>query len=150
MDTFQKIIDHSIGYLVGRTSRAILKRLTKKFVEAGMDVSYEQWSILVHLYRRDGQTQQELSRTAVKDKAAVTRLLDGLEKKNMVLRIPDRVDKRSNLVYLTHKGKMLKNELIRLVEEMLTEAEEGISTQEMDQCKATLNRVFSNIDRLNN
>jgi DNA-binding MarR family transcriptional regulator len=148
MDTYDHVIDSSIGYLVGRTSRAIIKRLTKKFTDAGFDVSYEQWSILIHLYRKDGLTQQELSKLAVKDKASITRLLNVLEKKNIVLRIPDRSDKRSKLVYLTNKAKELKRDLIGLVEEMLKEAEMGISFEEMEQCRTTLNKIFSNFDRL--
>jgi DNA-binding MarR family transcriptional regulator len=132
MDKFDSVIDSSIGYLVGRTSRALIKRLTKKFSDAGFDVSYEQWSILIHLYRRDGQTQQELSNIAVKDKAAITRLLNVLEKKNIVLRIPDRTDKRSKLVYLTNKAKEFQKDLVALVEEMLEEAEQGIDLEEMD------------------
>lgn len=149
MDNFNRVIDSSIGYLVGRTSRAIIKRLTKKFQDAGFDISYQQWSILIHLYRRDGQTQQELARTAVKDKAAITRLLNVLEKKNIVLRVPDRTDKRSKLIYLTHKAKAFKTDLIDLVEEMLREAEQGISFEEMEQCRTTLNKIFANFDRLN-
>jgi len=149
METFEKVIDSSIAYLVGRTSRSIIKRLTKKFSDAGFDVSYEQWSILVHLYRKDGQTQQELSNIAVKDKAAITRLLNVLEKKNIVLRIPDRNDKRSKLVYLTNKAKDFKDALIAVVEELLEEAEQGISLEEMVQCKTTLNKIFANFDRLN-
>ena len=147
MDDYSKIIDQSIGYLVGRLSRAIIKRLSKKFQDAGIDVSYEQWSILVHLYRQDGQTQQALARIAVKDKAAITRLLNGLEKKNIVLRIPDRNDKRSNLVYLTNKAKELKPHLVGFVKEMLEEAEQGI---EMIRCRTTINNIFTNFDRLNN
>ncbi len=150
MDNYNAIIDSSIGYLVGRLSRAIIKRLSKKFQDAGMGVSYEQWSILVHLYRQDGQTQQALARTAVKDKAAITRLLNGLEKKNIVLRIPDHSDKRSNLVYLTNKAKELKPHLVGFVEEMLHEAEQGIDPEEMNQCRMTINRIFANFDRLNN
>lgn len=149
MEIFEKIIDSSIAYLVGRTSRSIMKRLTNKFSAAGFDVSYEQWSLLVHLYRRDGQTQQELANIAVKDKAAITRLLNGLEKKNIVLRIPDRMDKRSKLVYLTNKAKEYKPDLIAIVEELLEEAEQGIEAGEIVQCKATLNRIFANFDRLN-
>jgi DNA-binding MarR family transcriptional regulator len=148
-DNFERVIDTSIAYLVGRTSRAIIKRLTKKFADAGFDVSYEQWSILIHLYRKDGQTQQELSSIAVKDKAAITRLLNVLEKKNIVLRIPDRSDKRSKLVYLTNKAKTFQKDLMALVEEMLQEAEQGISLAEMNQCKTTLNKIFANFDRLN-
>ncbi|NOX32377.1 MAG: MarR family transcriptional regulator [Deltaproteobacteria bacterium] len=149
METFEKVIDSSIAYLVGRTSRSIIKRLTKKFLDAGFDVSYEQWSILVHLYRKDGQTQQELSNIAVKDKAAITRLLNVLEKKNIVLRIPDRNDKRSKLVYLTNKAKEFKAQLIAIVEDLLEEAEHGIEPGEIAGCKATLNKIFSNFDRLN-
>jgi len=147
MDNYERVIDSSIGYLVGRTSRAIVKRLTKKFADAGFDISYEQWSILIHLYRKDGQTQQELSNIAVKDKAAITRLLNVLEKKNIVLRIPDRTDKRSNLVYLTHKAKEFQEDLMALVEEMLREADTGISLEEMEQCRTTLNKIFMNFDR---
>jgi len=150
VDNYNKIIDQSIGYLVGRLSRAIIKRLSKKFQDAGIDVSYEQWSILVHLYRQDGQTQQSLARTVVKDKAAITRLLNGLEKKNIVLRIPDRNDKRSNLVYLTNKAKELKPHLVGFVEEMLDEAGQGIDPDEMTRCRATINSIFANFDRLNN
>ena len=150
MDTFDRLVDSSIGYLVGRTSRAIIRRLSKKFQDAGFDISYEQWSILIHLYRNDGQTQQALARTAVKDKAAITRLLNGLEKKNIILRVPDRTDKRSKLIYLTHKAKELKLPLMALVEEMLSEAEQGIPEQEMAQCRTALNKIFANFDRLNN
>lgn len=149
METFEQIIDSSIAYLVGRTSRSIVKRLSKKFSDSDFDVSYEQWSILVHLYRKDGQTQQELARTAVKDKAAVTRLLNILERKNIVLRIPDRNDKRSKLIYLTNKAKDFKLDLIADVKELLVEAEQDISQDEMARCKSTLNKIFSNIDQLN-
>ena len=148
-DTFERVIDSSIAYLVGRTSRSIIKRLTKKFSDAGFDVSYEQWSILVHLYRKDGQTQQELSNIAVKDKAAITRLLNVLEKKNIVLRIPDRNDKRSKLVYLTHKAKEFKPHLIAVVDELLEEAKTDVTPEEMMQCKTTLNKIFTNFDQLN-
>ncbi len=149
METFEEIIDSSIAYLVGRTSRSIVKRLSKKFADTDFNVSYEQWSILVHLYRKDGQTQQELARVAVKDKAAITRLLNILERKNIVLRIPDRNDKRSKLVYLTNKAKAFKPNLIAVVKELLNEAEQGISQDEIVHCKNTLNKIFFNIDQLN-
>ncbi len=149
MDNFDRLIDSSIGYLVGRTSRAFIKRLSKKFQDAGFDISYEQWAILIHLYRQDGRTQQELGRLAVKDKAAITRLLNLLEKKNIVLRVPDRNDRRSKLIYLTHKAKAFGDELMGLVDEMLKEAEQEISDEQMDQCKATLNKIFLNLERLN-
>lgn len=145
MDEHIKQVDNSIGYLVGRTSRSIIKRLSKKFVAAGFDITYEQWSILVHLFNHDGLSQQELSLMAVKDKASITRLVNALEKKNVVLRINDQLDKRSRLIYLTNKAKEFKKALIAVVEEMTREAQAGIAPEEMDACKATLNKIFKNM-----
>ncbi len=67
----------------------------------------------------------------------------------MVLRVPDRSDKRSKLVYLTHKAKSFRDDLMAMVMEMLLEAELGISCDEMAQCKSTLNKIFANFSRLN-
>ena len=67
-----------------------------------------------------------------------------------MLRIPDRNDKRSNLVYLTNKAKELKPHLVGFVEEMLDEAGQGIDPDEMTRCRATINSIFANFDRLNN
>jgi DNA-binding MarR family transcriptional regulator len=67
----------------------------------------------------------------------------------MVLRVPDRTDKRSKLVYLTHKAKSFRDDLMAMVMEMLVEAEQGISNEEMVRCKSTLNKIFANFSRLN-
>lgn len=145
MDVTVKNRDSSIGYLVGRTSRSIMKRLSKKFIQAGFDITYEQWSVLVHLFNQDGLSQNELSLMAVKDKASITRLVNALEKKNIVLRINDQLDKRSRLIYLTNKAKELKKDLLLVVEELTSEAQANISQEEMELCKAVLNKVFSNM-----
>ena len=51
---------------------------------------------------------------------------------------------------MTHKAKAFKPDLIAVVEELLGEAEQEISSEEMARCKSTLNKIFSNFDRLNN
>jgi DNA-binding MarR family transcriptional regulator len=51
---------------------------------------------------------------------------------------------------MTHKAKAFRADLIAVVEELLEEAEQQISSEEMAQCKTTLNKIFSNFDRLNN
>lgn len=148
MDELDKHTDSAIGYLVGRTSRAIMRRLSKKFINAGFDITYEQWSVLVHLFNIDGLSQHELSLMAVKDKASITRLVNALEKKNIVLRINDQLDKRSRLIYLTNKAKELKKDLLAIVEELTSEAESNISSEEMALCKSVLNKIFYNMSSL--
>ena len=58
---------------------------------AGYDVTCEQWSVLVNLGKKNGQSQQELAGLICKDKTSVTRLIDNMEKHSLVVRIPVRM-----------------------------------------------------------
>lgn len=137
--------ENSLGYLVGRAGRSIGVRLNRNFTEAGYDVTCEQWVLLANLWRSNGQSQQELAGISCKDKTSVTRLIDGLEKRNLVVRTPDKVDRRQKLIYLTNKGKEFQQELLHIVEKTLNEAQHNISAHDMDICKKVLCRVYENL-----
>jgi DNA-binding MarR family transcriptional regulator len=141
-------LDESLGYLIGRTQRALVNRLNRNFAEAGHDVTAEQWAMLLHLWQQDGQGQQQLADCACKDKTSVTRLIDGLEKRNLVLRVADQNDRRNNLIYLTNKGKALQKELITLVQKTLTEAQQEIKPEHLRICKSTLVKVYQNLSEM--
>ncbi len=138
-------LEESLGYVVGRAARALGARLNRNFASKGFDVTCEQWSILVNLGEKDGQTQQELAAHTCKDKTSMTRLIDGMEKHNLVVRIPDKQDKRHKLVYLTTKGKDFRAKLVGIVRDTLTEAQSGIKDQDMDQCKSILRKIYANV-----
>ena len=138
-------LDESLGYIMSRAARALLNRLNRNFVEAGHDVTAEQWRILVHLWHQDGQRQQQLADTICQDKTSTTRLINGLEKRNLVVRIPDTIDRRQKLIYLTPKGKELQKDLIRLAQKTLDEAQQGIEPAHIDICKNVLQRVYRNL-----
>jgi len=138
-------LEGSLGYLVGRAQRALVNRLNRNFAEAGHDVTAEQWAMLLHLWQQDGQGQQQLADCACKDKTSVTRLIDGLEKRNLVLRVADQNDRRNNLIYLTNKGKTLQKELIALAQKTLAEAQQEISPTQLKICKNALRQVYQNL-----
>jgi DNA-binding MarR family transcriptional regulator len=66
---------------------AIARRLQKNFRNNGVDITIEQWSILYHLWKEDGLSQQELCNRTFRDKPSITRLIDNLEKLKLVKRI---------------------------------------------------------------
>jgi DNA-binding MarR family transcriptional regulator len=138
-------LEESLGYLASRAARALTNRLNRNFAAAGYDVTVEQWCILMQLWRQDGQRQQYLADNACKDKTSVTRLIDGLEKRNLVARVVDRVDRRQKFVYLTHRGRALQKELIPLVKKTLNEAQQGVDAKRIDDCKQTLREVYLNL-----
>ena len=137
--------EDSLGYVMGRAARSMGMRLNHNFTQAGHNVTCEQWGVLVNLWRRNGQSQQELAGTTCKDKTSMTRLIDGLEKRNLVVRTPDKVDRRQKLIYLTSKGKEFQQELLHIVEKTLNEAQQAIHSKDMDICKKVLCRVYENL-----
>jgi len=53
----------------GVASTAVARRLQKNFRNAGLEITIEQWSILYHLWKEDGLSQQELCTRTYRDKA---------------------------------------------------------------------------------
>src|SRR5215216_5113397 len=89
------------SFITGKASTAIARRLQKKFNTAGVNLTIEQWSVLYHLWKQDGMSQQELCSATFRDKPSITRLVDNLEKLELVRRVPDGRDRRINKVFLT-------------------------------------------------
>ncbi len=140
-------IDNSFGTIVHWAERALINRLSHNFYNAGHDITVEQWRVLVNLWNREGRTQSELAEAAHKDKTGITRIINGMEKRDLVVRIPDRADGRTKRIYLTRKGKEVQQALVRFARKTLEEALEGISEEEAEFCKGVLRRVIANLSR---
>jgi len=138
------ILEESLGYMMGRAARSIGTRLNRNFTEAGYDVTCEQWSVLVNLWQTNGQSQQDLAGTTCKDKTSMTRLIDNMEKHNLVVRIPSKTDRRQKLIYLTKKGRDLQEKLVKIVHKTLKDAQKGVSARDITRCKNVLARVYEN------
>src|SRR5215510_897779 len=102
------------SFITGKASTAIARRLQKKFNTAGLNITIEQWSVLYHLWKEDGKSQQELCVRTFRDKPSITRLIDNLEKQKLVKRVASKTDRRINLVCLTEAGKNLQLHTIDL------------------------------------
>lgn len=135
----------SLATLLNKTTRALSTRLQSIFTRAGLDVTSEQWMILLLLWKQDGRSPYQIADIIGKDRAGVTRLIDGLEKRNLVVRIKDKNDFRQKQVYLTAKGKAMEKELIPLGLSNMKKANQGISAEEIASCKAVLQKIYRNL-----
>ncbi len=133
------------SFITGKASTAIARRLQKKFNEAGLSITIEQWSVLYHLWKKDGISQQELCNATYRDKPSITRLVDNLEKLNLVKRVASENDRRINLVYLTKQSQKLQDDTMALAEETLNEALEMVPGDKIEICKEVLQVVYDNL-----
>lgn len=119
--------------------------MQKKFNNAGLNLTIEQWSVLYHLWKKEGISQQELCNATFRDKPSITRLVDNLEKLDLVKRVPSENDRRINLVYLTKQAQKLQEQSMDLAEETLNEALETVPAEKIDVCKEVLQIVYDNL-----
>src|SRR5688572_18181896 len=96
-----------IGTMLGRTTRLTGKVIAKRFQEAKINLTIEQFALLHMLAEEKCLIQQELADIIKKHKSAVLRLIDALEQRELVNRIPDATDRRKRTLVVTTKGKAL-------------------------------------------
>jgi len=133
------------SFVTGKASTAIARTLQKKFNQASLPITIEQWSVLYHLWKEDGQSQQELCNATFRDKPSITRLVDNLEKLQLVKRVASADDRRINRICLTKTGLKLQEQSMMLAENVLNEALNGVPAEQVDICKGVLQLVYDNL-----
>ncbi len=130
--------------LNGKVSAAINRKLSRNFRQNGLEITPEQWTVLIFLWEKDGVTQQELCNATFKDKPSMTRLIDNMERQHLVVRISDKNDRRTNLIHLTRDGKGLEEQARIIVNQTLQEALQGITLADLEIGQDVLKKVFYN------
>jgi DNA-binding MarR family transcriptional regulator len=100
---------------------------------------------LYHLWKQDGQSQQQLCNATYRDKPSITRLVDNLEKLNLVKRVASDNDRRINLIYLTKQAQKLEEETMKIADQTLHEALETVPAERIEVCKEVLQIVYDNL-----
>lgn len=133
------------SFVTGVANTAIARSLQKKFHAADVNITVEQWSVLYHLWKQDGMSQQDLCLATFRDKPSMTRLVDNLEKSGLVKRSASKYDRRKNLIHLTDKAHELEPICLKQVEATVTEALAGVSNGDIEVCKNVLKIVYENL-----
>ena len=132
----------------GVASVSVARRLQKNFRSAGIDITIEQWSVLYHLWKEDGMSQQELCNRTYRDKPSITRLVDNLEKQKLVKRQASKTDRRINLICLTDAGRNLQEKTIGSAKQTMDEALIGVKKEEIETVRKVLHQVYDNLSTL--
>jgi DNA-binding MarR family transcriptional regulator len=133
------------SFITGKASTAISRRLQKNFKEANVEMTIEQWSVLYHLWKQDGLSQQQLCDATFRDKPSITRLVDNLEKLKLVKRVASKDDRRMNMIYLTNEALVLQEQTMRLANQTLNEALDGVTMEQIEIAKTVLQKVYDNL-----
>lgn len=136
----------SFGFIVVKTGRLIENRLKQNFDKEFLNITPQQWSVLTYLWNEDGISQQKLADAFAKDKTSIARLLNNMEKNELIIRNNDKKDKRNKKVFLTHKSKQLRADSIKIAEKTLVEILEGVDHIDVKLSKRVLKRICKNLE----
>lgn len=134
----------SIVWLIVK-SRYLLKRKLHDELK-NYDITLEQWAILSRVYRAEGCNQKKIAEMSLKDRAAVTRILNILENKGIVKRETSSYDKREFLIYLTDKGHDLYDKTAAVMSKNAQEIDSLFNESELKEVKHLLNKLISNLE----
>jgi len=119
-----------------------LKQYTANLIRKnGIDLTPEQFLTLDALWNQGSMSQTALAQLLQKDKNSITKLVDALESKGLVVRKRDKIDRRSNTIVLTDKANRMKESTKQFGVNMLDELLETIDEEELRTFLATLKKI---------
>ena len=110
------------------------------------NISLDQWIILSLIYQSEGSNQKKLAELSGRDRAAITRILNILEYKELIDRKNSYQDKREFLIYLTDKGIDIYKEAAVIMSQNAQEIKDYFNECELKKFKSLLDKLGSNLE----
>jgi len=120
----------------------------KQLRKRGITLTPEQLIVLDLLWNLGEMSQQKIADSTGKDKNSVTKLIDGLEAKGLVVRHRSDLDRRSYTIVLTQKAEEIKQNTKEFGIELLNRIMDGISEDELKVLIGTLTKMSDNMGRM--
>lgn len=129
--------------LLHKLINVVMARLFKAY---GCDITREQEVILRELRQRDGVNQIGLTSRVGQDRNNLSRTLDILQSKKLVVRDVCNSDRRSSLVYITDEGRALHKAAYQAIQEYRKILFRGFSQEEVDAFGDMIGRLNDNLE----
>ena len=112
-----------------------------------LGVTYAQTIFLIRLWEKDGQNQMELAKSAGLKQPTVVRLLDRMERDELVKRVRNKDDRRVFNFYLTSKAKKACQKLEAHANAMNSIASESIPKKDIEKLNQLVSSVIENLQQ---
>lgn len=129
-----------------RSIRAIKTKQLRELRKAGINITIEQWVLLLGVENYEGETQQFISEKTLKDTANVSRILVQLDKKSLIIKSPHPGDGRKTVIRITDEGRATIEKALPIMESVRTEGLSDISEKEFDFMMIALKKIYHNLE----
>ena len=130
-----------LGYCFYKAATRIRSMVDLELAPFG--VVAPQFGMLIILDSQGSMTQGELAEFMSMDKATMVRMIDGLQAKKFLTRVPSKQDRRSNRLAITPSGRSVLVKLDQARERAEGEFLAALSRKEQAQLRAIIGKLSS-------
>lgn len=135
--------EDSVGYLIAVTRTRMFRALDLEF--AKFDFTAAQWPILRSVADGETPTAADLCRRLNYDTGSMTRMLNRLEQKGVIVREPSAADRRVVQLRITPAGRKIHRKLRDATIRVLNHMVRGIEPQDIHRLHELLERMQGNL-----
>jgi DNA-binding MarR family transcriptional regulator len=135
----------SFGRTISELRMAFRKYMQVKIRSLDLHLTFEMLEVMLCLWRQDGVNQQVIADITLRDKSAMTYLVDNLMKRKMIRREEDARDRRNKLIFLTPEGRQLQQTLQPWVSEMYEKATANMDADTLVAGKEMIEQMIRNL-----
>ena len=133
---------HGIVRLINRVRVEIVDALDREL--AKYDITAPQLIVLASIANKEADSAAAICKSISYDPGAMTRMIDRLEQKGLIRRVPHPEDRRAMTLELTVAGKALYPQLLTAKDAVQTQFLRGFSVDEARQLERLLTRMLDN------
>jgi Transcriptional regulators len=135
--------DKPLGMVIGSMMHEMFRVLKKRVNEQSeVALTIEQFGLLYLIHKVEQEAiQKDMAEIMGKDKSSILRMVDSLEKKELVRRVVDKDDRRKNRLMVTKKGEKTLEQWLKIEVELDNELIEGIDKSDLDSFYKVINHL---------
>ena len=136
-------LNEHTGVLIKKAARLFEQAANRNLDKLG--VTYAQTIFLIRLWEQDGQNQMEIAKSAGLKQPSVVRILDRMERDELIIRVRNADDRRIFNFYLTEKAKKACQQLEAEANIMHSIATLNVPQKEVAKINAMLSHMITNL-----
>ena len=136
-------LDDCIAFITCKGAKDLADCLEKRLNH--YNITRSQWIALYYIRNNNMITQKQLADKMSLKEPSVVRLLDKMELLGWVNRTNSKEDKRIKCLTLTESGRKIESDMLEVAEKFKSDTLNGISNEDLDNFKATLDKMLNNI-----
>lgn len=141
------LLESRIGLKLVRIGKMVRAIANHRFAKEKYPITPEQFTVLTAIIDHDGLYQRQIGALTLKDRPNITRIINILEKAELVTKTPDVNKRKVYKINITEKGKKAHAQVVPTVLKHWQETVDGISDNELESCLKVLNKIKENLEK---